>query len=1182
MESVRRDQIVYRFYVKTLGVLADARLEFPAAEEGEAEVRIDKWFNLPLPDYELFRSELAPYRALSGTPSSSAHGSPRQDTISTPTNIAPPPLLIAFTLDTSAIPPNEQLYLRTRGGARVAVQLDSAAASEDRDRFVSPDRAREEKERKHGVVLERWTLRCLTSSTTSVNSSSSSASYRAGIIHFRELFSYIGTLPTHELVQRLRGGQGQDQRLGIGVKVWSAEGLEGDTERALEDAWRKMEEGLLPLHAPVPYPTAFPGNRGQASPTVHHSFPPVTLGNAQFALAVEARRDVDFFVDAPSNTNSLRNSLTSSSGNMHAQQQAAYERSQEEEQEEEQEEYFTPTIRHDSVTSASPASPRRYSHFPGTQTAQNPVHLANIQPLTAGLSATRPAGPLSSPRTRAFGTFDNSEDQQTGSTSTTNATAREATRNEAAVEGGRRTTEDRHRLPPFAVSPAQGGSSGSFTTTTARYGALQSERVSSSPIPAGQIGRRYSGIGSAGGVAGSEGGSGGSFTSPRYGTLQSDRVSSSPIPALQIGRKYSGLGGGASESGVRGSPRSTSGGIGLGISRTMSSGGGGVAGTSYERPSSSYQRPSSYLSHSGRSFTQIGGGPTPAAAPGTSYGASETSRPRLQSLLSSHSATAGQSPGTPPFLGSGGSRPSSFSFSPTTTYLTNAAARSSSTRAINHHAPDTGTPPIPETHESGDDTDVPGDVGGTAAAPGTSFGAGSRSIKRYSSSFGQQQQPQTQQQQQRRGTPFGGGSTTSSGDPGSLMFVGSESRRTSARGSFDSMGMRKPSVTSLTRVHAPPTPADADDIHAFLRTLDLMAHPTSSTSDTSDSLSASRPRSGVETGKEQSSSGTSSVYRKPLTKSQVDDALKRMAGSYTPPFPLPSTSGTSLSPRLPPVFRSPGAQPSLPSTTLDRPFGTPPQASLPRHSSNVKSSSPLAGEPIRAHRVRSSLDTTASRSESTSAASAASSTRDQIVEPLTFGKTRGGYADKSSEDGGRGESRRVTVLMRGGFGQFDPPLSSRDHSSVTSVGSAPPIGSPKYQLQRRTTDREVGFHDSDRGKREFADGNTDRVTAPILSAGAQPLDQGVRSWTHRRPLGGDEGDPRLAARSTLYTAPASLESHQQRGMGNAGWSRECPSTTLSGVANRMQPRRGGRPSTGRKTSDDGDDSIVGNLEMSGA
>ncbi|KAJ9125692.1 hypothetical protein QFC22_000655 [Naganishia vaughanmartiniae] len=1129
MESVRRDQIVYRFYVKTLGVLADGRLEFPPPHDGQSEVRIDKWFNLPLPDYELFRSELAPYRALSITPSSSAHGSPAQDTItSTSPLIAPPPLLIAFTLDASAVPPNEQLYLRTREGRRIAVQLDLAGTG-DRNRTVSSGKDR------HGIVLERWTLRALPTSSSSANASSS-ASYRAGINHFRELFSYLGSLPTHELVQRFRDQQG-NSRLGIGVKVWSAEGVDGDNERALEDAWRKMERGLVPLHEIISRPGTSTEARSQAAATIHHSFPSVTLGNAQFQLKVEARRDVDFVVDVSSTDNSSGDSSSSES----------YSQPRETQQEEEEEEYFTPTIRHESNTTAASPRTRAFSQLsssPSRQSERNPVHLASVQPVTAGLSATRPAGPLSSPRSssRSSNTDNISQEQQTGGT-TMSTTAK--TRGETSEESRRATAEDQHRLPPFAVSPfqGQGASSGSFTTNNARYGALQ------------QQGDRLAKW--AGGILGLE-----SLVVLLDQTAGvEDHSRAHGMGRYRVIGRYSGFGGGL-ESGVRGSPLSTGGGIGLGISRIPSSGGTGVAGTSYERPSS-YQRPSSYLSHSGRSFTQIG----QPAVPGTSYGASDTTRPRLQSLLSSHSGMAA-SPQTPPFLGSGGSRPSSFSFSPTTGHLANPPARSSSTRAINHHAVDTGTPPIPETHESGDDTDDPGGNGGATAAPGTSFGAGSRNLRRYSSSFGQHQQVQ---QQQRKSTPLGGGSTTSSGDPGSLMFIGSESRRTSARGSFDSMGMRRPSVTSLTRIQAAPPPSDADDIHAFLRTLDMLANPTSSTSNTSDSLSASRPRSGVETGKEQPSSGTSSVYRKPMTKSQVDDALRRMAGSYTPPFPLPSTSGTSLSPRLPPVFRSPGTQPSLPSTTLDRPFGTPPQASLPRHSSSVKSSSPLAGEPIRAHRVRSSLDTTASRSESTSAASAASSTHDQVVEPLTFGKTRGGHAEKLSDDGGRGESRRGTVLMRGGFGQFDRPLSSRDLPCGASSGSAPSVGPTRFQLQRRITDREVGFQG-------YGDSNAERVAAPILSAGAQPLDRGVRSWTHRHPLGGDEVG--LAAR--LYTAPGSLESRQQRGLGDAGWSRECPSTTASGAANQMQPRRGGMPSARRKTSDDGDDSIVGNLEMSGA
>jgi hypothetical protein len=38
----RNDQIVHRFYVKTLGVLADARLR----REGTEEPKLDKWVSL--------------------------------------------------------------------------------------------------------------------------------------------------------------------------------------------------------------------------------------------------------------------------------------------------------------------------------------------------------------------------------------------------------------------------------------------------------------------------------------------------------------------------------------------------------------------------------------------------------------------------------------------------------------------------------------------------------------------------------------------------------------------------------------------------------------------------------------------------------------------------------------------------------------------------------------------------------------------------------------------------------------------------------------------------------------------------------------------------------------------------------------------------------------------------------
>jgi hypothetical protein len=151
------------------------------------------------------------------------------------------------------------------------------------------------------------------------------------------------------------------------------------------------------------------------------------------------------------------------------------------------------------------------------------------------------------------------------------------------------------------------------------------------------------------------------------------------------------------------------------------------------------------------------------------------------------------SPGTPPLLGYLGR--ASTSFSPSTSHSRPSSLGRGLPTNLHGTAAGSPTPPIPETHESGDDNEG-------AIGPSTSI-ASSRNIRRYSSSFGQQQQPH-----QRRATSWlGAGSTTSSGEPGSLVFGASsrgdgsagESRRTSGRGSMDGFGMRRSSVTSLSR-----------------------------------------------------------------------------------------------------------------------------------------------------------------------------------------------------------------------------------------------------------------------------------------------------------------------------------------------------------------------------------------------
>ena len=341
------------------------------------------------------------------------------------------------------------------------------------------------------------------------------------------------------------------------------------------------------------------------------------------------------------------------------------------------------------------------------------------------------------------------------------------------------------------------------------------------------------------------------------------------------------------------------------------------------------------------------------------------------------------------------------------------------------------------------------------------------------------------------------------------------------------------------------------------------------------------PPSGSDTGSE--------VNRKPITKSQVDEALRRMAGSYTPPFPAPS-AGTS--PRAPPLPRVA----ATPPTASERPLGASPQSLLQRHSSSVKSSSPLAGEPIRGHRIRSSLDTTASQSESTSA-SAASSVHEQTVEPLTFGKTRSAqHVDKPCEnateaktragEAAESDKRRGTVLLRGGFGQLGQhPPSIREKSPLTSGGSASPVSSNKsLQTPRGPAERELSAQYRQDGERKTSLGSVQ--VAPILSAGAQPLDHGVRSWTNRRSYRATDTESGLIATPTtnvMYTAPASLEGRRLHLM--SGEPRRATSTGVNayartfcevGDAERQLP-----PSLSHKASDDGDDTIVGNLELSG-
>lgn len=150
--------MLYRFYLKTVAVLVDARLTHYANVSVEKK---DRWvgpsitsqtpadraqFNLLLPEIELYKNDLQIYRSISSYPpyTQAELPSASSDTCSIP------PLLIAFILDTSDVP-NGQALLWNRKGGKVALDLASLSS-----KMTGKGKVKEERP---GIILERWTLR---------------------------------------------------------------------------------------------------------------------------------------------------------------------------------------------------------------------------------------------------------------------------------------------------------------------------------------------------------------------------------------------------------------------------------------------------------------------------------------------------------------------------------------------------------------------------------------------------------------------------------------------------------------------------------------------------------------------------------------------------------------------------------------------------------------------------------------------------------------------------------------------------------------------------------------------------------------------------------------------------------------------------------------------------------------
>lgn len=900
-DTARQDQIIHRFYIKTVEILTDARLtelgkvdtagdagqhEVQEAEAEEQQQRkVDKWFNIPLPDHELFRTDLLAYRDLS---------------VVLAPGTSPPPLLIAFTLDLSDVPPTDAVVYVREDGMRFKVDVTRGGGGGGAAGLASRS------SRPTGIVLERWVLRATPAPTSANLPPPPPVSYKNGIAHFKAVYDLIRTLPAYQLTRKLRrtSSGAAAGTLKIGIKLWVADGWEDAID--LGPAWEKMEQGLIGIDVALtnvssPLSRDFGGaavasNSTAAETTFSTSFPPVALHNSLFSLTVTTRAAADFFVEDLDAV--LSSALTAI--DVH-------------------EDYFGPGM---------PAA-QRQRHHPYPSSAASTT--AAPPPLTpAGLSATRPSPPPagSTPPTQNPASLSGS-----------------LSKYGPLGEGLPFAVPNRPNLPhvasaPGAIDPQRPGA-------TAATGAGSTSRSTSSPIPT-TITRRRS-----------------SLAMQAY----PDQIAVAGVTPSPSGSAY------------RSSPLAA----GIRPSTSIEGRPGGPA---------SFTRPSSMLSQSGRSFTQM-----------------YESRPRLQSLLTSGGASQQAVASTSTAAaGSPGSYRAPSSLSPISSSSLQRAALGVRPPLAATGSP---TPPILEAREEMSNFQQ------GAAAP--------QMIKRYSSSFGQRSRLASGSLG--AASPAAHSPGRSSGDPGSLLTDSAITshygslRRTASR---NSSGLVGPAASrsggggigggqgSVITAH------DSDDINRFLRTLESLPRPSSIAatggispfppavpfSPSPSSPSASSPRqapSDSPSGPSDPSPRSSGQLRKRWTRGQVDDALRKMADSFTAISPAFSPRPTAVE----------GLPPS--NSSRNSPLGSP-----------QSSGQPAPIRPREPGRIVQSLPGPQAE-----------------VRPLkSVEETRSvGGANPPRPSSTDRERRRAPVLLRGGFQQFAAPSSARESTSpsstVSAVGSSP-------------------------------------------------------------------------------------------------------------------------------------------------
>ncbi|KAF9652689.1 hypothetical protein BDM02DRAFT_3088754 [Thelephora ganbajun] len=162
-DTQRADQIVYHFYTKLVLVVSNAR----SSQEPNGQAKIDKWFNLEIPESSLFKDNIRLYRSVSTAQST-------------------PPFEIQVLLSVPELNNNQVL---------VHVAPDSSRARVD-----PPPKS---------ILLETWVINFVPDGSQYSGDVAPSTIYKLGIALFRSVYALLRILPTwksHRPLRRRVGG----------------------------------------------------------------------------------------------------------------------------------------------------------------------------------------------------------------------------------------------------------------------------------------------------------------------------------------------------------------------------------------------------------------------------------------------------------------------------------------------------------------------------------------------------------------------------------------------------------------------------------------------------------------------------------------------------------------------------------------------------------------------------------------------------------------------------------------------------------------------------------------------------------------------------------------------------------------------------------------------------------------